>query len=75
MSKKTPIAVPAGWYPDPADARIQRWWNGSEWTAGVHEADPAVTRGRHVGAELRLSITSFVGGRYPRHRLEVSAVA
>lgn len=23
---------PPSWYPDPADSRIQRWWDGSRWT-------------------------------------------
>ena len=24
--------TPAGWYPDPDDASVQRWWSGTEWT-------------------------------------------
>lgn len=27
-----PPSVPAGWYPDPRDARLQRYWNGTAWT-------------------------------------------
>jgi uncharacterized RDD family membrane protein YckC len=27
----------AGWYPDPQDARLMRWWDGSEWTQDVYE--------------------------------------
>lgn len=23
---------PAGWYPDPGNAQLQRWWDGSVWT-------------------------------------------
>lgn len=23
------------WYPDPADPRMMRWWNGLAWTANV----------------------------------------
>jgi len=26
------VTAPRGWYPDPGDARRQRWWNGSSWT-------------------------------------------
>jgi uncharacterized protein len=26
---------PAGWYQDPSDARAQRWWAGTAWTAHV----------------------------------------
>ena len=25
-------AIPAGWYADNTDARLQRWWNGAQWT-------------------------------------------
>jgi hypothetical protein len=27
-----PPSVPAGWYPDPHGARLQRYWNGIAWT-------------------------------------------
>jgi uncharacterized RDD family membrane protein YckC len=27
----------AGWYPDPQDARLMRWWDGSAWTEDVYE--------------------------------------
>jgi uncharacterized RDD family membrane protein YckC len=27
----------AGWYPDPQDARLMRWWDGSGWTEDVYE--------------------------------------
>jgi hypothetical protein len=27
----------AGWYPDPQDARLMRWWDGSGWTDDVYE--------------------------------------
>lgn len=26
---------PPGWYPDPVDARAQRWWDGTAWTEHV----------------------------------------
>jgi hypothetical protein len=26
-----PAAAPAGWYPDPADPRLARWWDGGTW--------------------------------------------
>ena len=28
----SPTVTPAGWYPDPDDASIQRYWDGSAWT-------------------------------------------
>ncbi|WP_440712091.1 DUF2510 domain-containing protein [Gordonia sp. FQ] len=27
-----PPAVPAGWYPDPNGAPLQRYWDGAAWT-------------------------------------------
>jgi uncharacterized RDD family membrane protein YckC len=27
----------AGWYPDPQDAQLMRWWDGSGWTEDVYE--------------------------------------
>jgi len=28
-------SVPSGWYPDPNNSAINRWWSGSEWTRDV----------------------------------------
>ncbi|GGE89072.1 hypothetical protein GCM10011313_09710 [Mycetocola zhadangensis] len=27
-----PSQIPAGWYPDPSDARVWRYWNATAWT-------------------------------------------
>jgi hypothetical protein len=40
------MSTPAGWYADPADPRVQRFWTGSTWTAqrvwtGTQWVDPA----------------------------------
>ena len=33
MNDEAPPGVPtAGWYPDPADPSLQRYWDGSNWT-------------------------------------------
>jgi hypothetical protein len=29
------VAVPAGWYPDPAGGSALRWWNGEHWTEAI----------------------------------------
>jgi hypothetical protein len=29
-----------GWHPDPQDATLLRWWDGSSWTAHTHPASP-----------------------------------
>jgi hypothetical protein len=34
-SVTTPETAPAGWYGDPAGARVLRWWNGTEWTDDI----------------------------------------
>ncbi|MFE4196543.1 DUF2510 domain-containing protein [Paenarthrobacter sp. NPDC056912] len=31
---------PPGWYPDPSDPRLVRWWDGVAWTA--HQGPPSV---------------------------------
>ena len=43
------MSPPAGWYADPADPRVQRFWTGSAWTAqqvwnGTQWVDPAALR-------------------------------
>ncbi len=43
--------------------------------ASTSAAGTQESRGRHVSTEMTLSISSFVAGRYPRHRREVTAVA
>lgn len=39
--------VPAGWYPDPANPAVGRWWDGSAWTehrtAPTHQGGGAAT--------------------------------
>ncbi|SDB88962.1 Protein of unknown function [Raineyella antarctica] len=37
-SLSTPPAVPAGWYPDPADPARQRYWDGGQWTQYTNPA-------------------------------------
>ncbi|WP_217995591.1 DUF2510 domain-containing protein [Sanguibacter suarezii] len=31
-----PSAPPAGWYLDPFDGSVLRWWDGAHWTDGTH---------------------------------------
>ena len=32
--------TPAGWYPDPVNADLERYWNGEDWTAQERSAIP-----------------------------------
>jgi hypothetical protein len=34
-------ATPAGWYADPADATLERWWDGERWTDHTQQAPSA----------------------------------
>lgn len=41
--------LPPGWYPDQADARFVRWWDGEHWTQHVNPAQqPSVTQASNV---------------------------
>jgi hypothetical protein len=35
------MSVPPGWYADPGDPRMVRWWDGVAWTAHVQPALPS----------------------------------
>ncbi|MEV5542175.1 DUF2510 domain-containing protein [Saccharopolyspora shandongensis] len=35
---------PPGWYPDQADQRYVRWWDGQQWTQHVRPAPPIPNR-------------------------------
>lgn len=44
--------APAGWYADPDDARMLRWWDGAAWT-DVRQAMPAVAAPVPPAAEVK----------------------
>lgn len=38
MSMNGPSNIPAGWYPDPQNGSMMRYWDGSNWTANTQPA-------------------------------------
>jgi hypothetical protein len=36
------MATPQGWYADPNDPTIVRWWDGQQWTSHTHPRSPRV---------------------------------
>ena len=41
----TAIAIPAGWYTDPREPAVVRWWTGEEWTEHVQFRPGAFSAG------------------------------
>jgi hypothetical protein len=43
-----PQTAPFGWYQDPANSGMLRWWNGRQWTDHLEyprpEVQPAISR-------------------------------
>ncbi|MFC8272967.1 DUF2510 domain-containing protein [Streptomyces sp. NPDC057271] len=37
------MTTPPGWYPDPAVPTVERWWDGTNWTAHTRQAPAAPT--------------------------------
>lgn len=47
------MATPQGWYPDPQDPTIVRWWDGQQWTSHTHpraQEQPSPTAQPQPGA-------------------------
>ena len=61
-------SVPAAWYPDPADSRQLRFWDGMGWT-GQLAPNP------HVAAEPHATPSSTLSRRQLRERGEAAHVA
>ena len=40
LAATAPATPPTGWYPDPADAERQRFWDGTNWTAETRPIAP-----------------------------------
>ena len=53
------MAIPTGWYPDPTDPSLERWWDGFSWTDQVRRL--AVPNPMAPAAQ---TATSGSGGRW-----------
>jgi hypothetical protein len=42
--------APFGWYPDPANSGMLRWWNGRQWTDHLEYPRPEVHTAPNNGA-------------------------
>jgi Protein of unknown function (DUF2510) len=51
--------TPAGWYVDPADASMRRWWDGVRWTSYSQPAPTDATPAAHVQTPAPFSNTSY----------------
>jgi hypothetical protein len=60
--------IPAAWYPDPYDPRLQRWWDGTQWTPYTQplggdprqDLDSELNTGRQARGWLLVAVTSDV---------------
>jgi hypothetical protein len=61
-----PITHPAGWYRDPFDHTIMRWWDGHAWTAYTQQTVQSVVvhqdRGKPVNHALHLILSILTAG-------------
>jgi len=62
-------AAPAGWYVDPSNPGLVRWWDGSQWTA---HTSPAPHQQASPAATPPAPLIPMPGGqRAPRSRVSV----
>ncbi|GAB3599401.1 DUF2510 domain-containing protein [Microbacterium tumbae] len=51
--QQPPTSIPAGWYPDPQQPNLQRWWDGNQWTEHLASIGPAATGSGSLYNEAR----------------------
>lgn len=65
MTENVDQLPPAGWYPDHADERQVRWWDGNQWTEHLAPRPPEIATTRPPGEAKRRSrfMREFVGNK------------
>ena len=54
---QVPDSTEAGWYPDPTDAQMLRWWDGQGWTSHISaKLIETVPRATPTAVELRVRV-------------------
>jgi hypothetical protein len=65
----TTQAVPQGWYQDPQDPKVVRWWDGTQWTSQTQPAPPAAPPPPPPAGYQGPDIHTAVAAPGSRHRL------
>lgn len=64
--------TPPGWYPDPNNAALQRWWDGTTWTEHTAPATgasgSAVATGAPSGKKVPAGIFGILLGAFGVHK-------
>jgi hypothetical protein len=56
------MAVPPGWYPDPAEPdSLLRWWDGAQWSDQSAPAAPVAYGGGTDGYAIAALVTALIG--------------
>jgi hypothetical protein len=55
-------STPAGWYRDPADLRLLRYWDGTVWSDQVRPAEPIAAPAAPANTGNGLAIAAIVLG-------------
>jgi len=64
------VSLPAaGWFPDPANATLERWWDGRTWGSATHAAD------QDHRAAAQTATTATVERQAPRFSISADDVA